>query len=554
MKQITLCAAFALASLSGAAQGYNIDTIAFGDCYYIIEPDGTLLEFGSGQSTYIYTETVHMGGIDAGGALHLSAQTYKQGRVNFTPGPVSTDPMTMFHYGRSWTVTRGMVDSVSQGLYTTLPEAVENWPAHGRTQFGEAYYLAPFIDADNNGYYNPRGGDVPFIKGDITTLTLFNDYSGSDTSVANRLKVDGYMMFYMYDLPGIAGKTLYRNTVLTNRSTNHYSNTYLSLFNDADAGSPQDDLVGTDIERHAVYAYNSSALDPYTVPKVPYCGTVLLEGPQADAGDGVDNDWDGCVDGFSTSSGCTPENPSTGEVERLTLTNSMYYNNTSSPISGNSSLGDIGIYTYMQSLWLTGDSLRAETPSGLLNNLNGDGYDASGTSQAVRYAFPGNSHSPDQRWAPMQDVNWFDSPANREDRRLLASMGPFTWEAGETVNFTTASFYGNVDSSNFAGILDSLAADIDSIGQLTASNPLSTPTEEALEEVVLELRQSNGNLTILNPHPTSYQLEVLNLNGQVLMQSHVGPQTEAFIHCSHLPAGVYIIRTANSEWVKKWVR
>lgn len=553
MKNLTLLALFTLVSTSLFGQGWVPDTITFGDSYYIVEPDGTLLLFGSKNATYVYTESLHLGGIDAGGSLHVSAQTYKQDRINFFAGPVSGDPSSMLYYGRTWTVTQNMIDSLRQGLYTVVPDAIANWPAHGRQQYGEPFYLAPFVDMDNNGYYNTGGGDYPFIKGDITTLALFNDQSVVDSSNGNVIGADGYFMYYMYDEPGISARALYRSVVVTNRSSHTYSEAYLSIFNDADAGGSQDDLSGTDIERHAIYSYNADDYDFMTAPKVPYCGTVLLEGPTADAGDGVDNNWDGCIDGFDQSGNCIPENASAGLLERLTMTNSMYYNNTGDPVSGNYGVGNTDIYNYMRSLWRTGDSLRAETPSGLFNVNNGDGYEPNPSSQAVRYAYPGNSHSPSSIWAPDQPINWFESPSNHEDKRVLLSMGPFTWEAGETINITSATFWGNVDSIQHINIIDSLTSDIDSILYSLVSKPLSG-SEFERDPVEMELRQNNGHLTILNPSDFAYELQVLNVSGQILMRSNVSAHSEAFLNCAHLPNGVYLIRTSDGEWTEKWIR
>lgn len=53
-------------------------------------------------------------------------------------------------------------------------EVIENWPAHGDTDKGQAFYLAPFVDYNNDGLYNPMDGDYPEIKGDQSIFLMYN--------------------------------------------------------------------------------------------------------------------------------------------------------------------------------------------------------------------------------------------------------------------------------------------------------------------------------------------------------------------------------------------
>lgn len=54
-------------------------------------------------------------------------------------------------------------------------EVIANWPAHGDVSKGQAYYLAPFVDNNNDGDYNPLDGDYPKIKGQQAIYYIYND-------------------------------------------------------------------------------------------------------------------------------------------------------------------------------------------------------------------------------------------------------------------------------------------------------------------------------------------------------------------------------------------
>src|ERR1051325_1972147 len=134
---------------------------------------------GSGINS-IFTSAIWMGGVDNGGQLHLAAQTYKQSGTDFWPGPLDTingecDTTTAYLYDRIWKINRYKIEdfkyyfsngSVQNGLY--IPDYdIISWPAHGNIAKGYAKNLAPFVDVNGDGNYNPiSDGDYPLIHGD----------------------------------------------------------------------------------------------------------------------------------------------------------------------------------------------------------------------------------------------------------------------------------------------------------------------------------------------------------------------------------------------------
>ena len=56
-----------------------------------------------------------------------------------------------------------------------VPQVFLDWPAHGDTTKGQAFYLAPFVDNNGDGIYNPYDGDFPKIKGQQAVYFIYND-------------------------------------------------------------------------------------------------------------------------------------------------------------------------------------------------------------------------------------------------------------------------------------------------------------------------------------------------------------------------------------------
>ena len=168
----------------------------------------------------------------------------------------------------------------------------------------------------------------------------------------------------------------------------------------------------------------------------PAIGFDFFQGPFADYFDGLDNDRDGCIDGVRNDEGvCVPESPITGVNERIIMSGFMYYNNTASAFSGNPDTGP-EFYNYMRSLWKNGFPMVIETPCGPACTGNGDGFTADGSGEATLYAYPGNTFDTTGKTEPIVDKNWFESPANQQDKRGLHNAGPFSLAPG-ALNFIT---------------------------------------------------------------------------------------------------------------------
>src|SRR5690606_10962442 len=120
--------------------------------------------------------------------------------------------------------------------------------------------LAPFVDVDQDGIYNPYKGDYPAICGDECIFFVFNDAKGphKETGMPALYRL-GFevrgMAYVFYDSTTSQSKDVINNTVfvsyeIENKYHLDYSDFYLVLFEDCDLGCYNNDRVGCDTMRN----------------------------------------------------------------------------------------------------------------------------------------------------------------------------------------------------------------------------------------------------------------------------------------------------------------
>ena len=210
-----------------------------------------------------------LGGKDANQNLRLFAPSYNtNGAIENSPGPFSTNANSAFYsrYDRLWNIRKAQIDShltfYSSSGYIT-PEVILNWPGNGNTQNGEAAKLAPFLDFNNNGQYEPQLGDAPIIKGDEAIFFMYNDKFPHEESGGLPINAEIHGMLYVFKTTQNEDfkRTAFLNYEIFNRSTTNYSDFYASVFFDADLGNFNDDYIGCDSTRSLGYFYNGDADD-----------------------------------------------------------------------------------------------------------------------------------------------------------------------------------------------------------------------------------------------------------------------------------------------------
>ncbi|TAF87214.1 MAG: T9SS C-terminal target domain-containing protein [Flavobacteriia bacterium] len=145
----------------------------------------------------------------------------------------------------------------------TVPNALLNWPGNGDATMGVAQQLAPYIDLNQNGIYEPILGDYPDIRGDEAVYVIMNDESYMPDG--NQLRIELHAMFYQFSAGNYLNNTTFLNLRVINRSNINYMNYLQSIFMDFDLGNFSDDQMGCSPEKNLLFAYNGDDDDELNV-------------------------------------------------------------------------------------------------------------------------------------------------------------------------------------------------------------------------------------------------------------------------------------------------
>ena len=438
--------------------------------------------------TSIFAGNLWIGAQGAGGLNYVTAGTYKS---DFSSGPNSQeyDHNYIKKYNRVWKVTRAEVNAHrTQWLNPSYiaPKDIETWPGNGDITKGETQYLAPFIDHNSNGIYEPEKGEYPDIRGDEALYYIFNDIRGPKSqSHTESMGLEIHAMMYSFD--SVSAPELHNSIFfsykLHNKSNRDYSSLRLGFWLDVDLGNAMDDLMGCDSMNKVFYAYNANANDA---------------GPQ----------------GY----GLNP--PAIGGVF---LSDSL-----ASVINYNNSNGNPIVFTtepiirqdylnYLNSTWKNGQPLRLETPSGLFSASNGDGYEPSGSSPLTNFMFN-------------DAANWY-APLNNFDKRLLATVDIGDLATGENRCVDLAIIYAR-DSiagatpyspvsrlKTYAGKLKQFYADAD-FECLSESIGVEEEIVETQADFYPNPVQSGELLNVLYGKEVS-EIKLIDSQGRVLMNKNI---------------------------------
>lgn len=237
----------------------------FGNNYQIGGP-GYEIPKGSGNHTIYAFSPLWIGSVQ--GNLVGSAAVYEA--ENAFPGPVSSDYGAAWHSPRrslrsvyKWDVDNHIQNWDDPGY--VIPASILNWPAMGNPDYNTSEYIAPFVDSNNSGVYEPEQGDYPFVPGD---QAIFSIYSYDVNPVDNPLNNNEFpleVQVIAYQYPS-SSQWLNRATFLNYRVLNKSNDTIKDFqwgaFADIDIGFAFDDYFGSDSARNLVYGYNGPNFDP----------------------------------------------------------------------------------------------------------------------------------------------------------------------------------------------------------------------------------------------------------------------------------------------------
>jgi hypothetical protein len=147
----------------------------------------------------LFAGAIWIGGRDqaSGGNLYLASQTYRQGsQYSYWPGPLVQNALDITsdecsRWDRHFSVYADSILKFKRGIQNGTinnPSQIDNdiltWPGKGNPYIGQIaqmaganmnHNLAPFVDVNSDGIYNPMHGDYPDIKGDQSIWWVMND-------------------------------------------------------------------------------------------------------------------------------------------------------------------------------------------------------------------------------------------------------------------------------------------------------------------------------------------------------------------------------------------
>ena len=454
---------------------------------------------GTTKST-IFSGAVWIGAEEEDGSVHLSAMTYRQRGQDFWPGPSSLDTAAArSKYDKIFEVTAAQIQAHIQNSSNPI-SAILNWPGNGDTTKGVPYQLAPFVDINKNGKYEPIFGDYPKIKGTAATYCIYTDHGIHTESGGVPLGVDVHQLFYQDVATGFEEVNLASFTVV-NRSDTNYTKFKFGIYVDFDLGNYADDYVGCDSATNMIYAYNGDADD---------------EG----------------VLGYGI-------NPPAQNMMFLNtrLGSALYYNNDFNPVSGNPRNAQ-DYYNYLSAKWMTG------------NDMNYGGNGITGGMGKTNYMFSGD---------PVANTGWTEVQAGNvpSDRRMLAVAKETSLAKGEVKCFDMAFVYGRTSNGgNLASIseMKNKAAQVQSaydadyyqwktkdcaLSAAAGTSTLGISTSDfEHKKINLYPNPTHGVVTVVLPKDTDFN--VFNAHGAELQNVKI---SETQVDLSEYSSGIYFIKS-----------
>lgn len=383
------------------------------------------VETGQTSKHSLFSGALWIGGVTQGN-LRIAAQTYRQSGNDYYPGALQIDGSASItatrckYYDKIWKVTLAEIEEFSgnPNNWNDPIEAIGTWPGNGNGgdgASGEAEFLAPFYDMDNDGKYDPGKGDFPsFDQNNVNNIpdmmlyTIYND-KGNIHSESEGLPIglELHTQSFAYSTNDeINNMTFYRTTIY-NRSTETIDSCIFGQWVDADLGNYSDDYVECDVKRNLGICYNGDDNDEGILGyglNPPSVGVNFFEGPARIVGN---------------------------DTSEIGLTKFVYYNNDFS-VTGNPSRPE-HYWNYLNGRW----------KDGLNITYGGNGR---GGSDTASFMFPGKTD-------PVGRADWTERIAgnNPGDRRFLQTAGTFSLLPGSKNEVTVAVVWARATTGGATG-------------------------------------------------------------------------------------------------------
>ncbi len=533
--------------------------------------DGYLFPKDSKKSP-VFSSSIWIGGKDVNDSLCFAGERYRQQGADFWAGPIgvvndilSVSNSTVTKWNRVWKLSKEEIiyhkDHYGDAGYQPT-EAIETWPAMGDESLGQAKYLAPFVDVDGDGIYQPMNGDYPLIRGDQCIFYILNDVRNHTETKGSELGIELHVMAYEFNNPDTLAmqNTVFYSYKIFNRSSHTYHNTLFGLYTDFDIGYAWDDYLGCDVKRGLSYAYNDST-DGNGEPEaygdiVPAQTALILSGPLLDSNnqDNPSGECNESINGIGFGDGIA-------DNERFGMTRFNYFTNSSgTPLSDPAVAPKY--YDNMNGLWKDGTAIE----------YGGNGHISGGAyGPAARFVFPGTSDN--CNWGtggeePFGPKDWTMKSAGIEpsDVRGTGISGMFTFKPGDMQRFDVAyvSAFAEEGKTALETVLD--------YSDFVKAKYMENPDEFGYQYLGVADKAEDSKFTNLKvwPNPASNRIlfayegtessaiyTVRSVTGKVLATAQINRNETVSVDISKYPKGLYIVnintqkRTYSAKVVKQ---
>ncbi len=429
----------------------------------------------------IYAGALWVGGINAGN-LYLAGQEYRNGGNDWWPGPLDTlgsaniTPDVCLYYDQHYKITQAEVAAFASGTGPATT-AITNWPGNSTPQQqikGVSKFLAPFVDLNGNGKYEPALGDYPAFDlystlncqvkncvpvdqlfGDECLWFVINDKGNIHTQTQGLpMGLEVHIQTFGFSTDDEINSMTFVNYRMYNRSSLELDSTFMAQWCDPDLGCATDDHVGCDVTRGVGYVYNETNNDVACSGELGYgasppaMGIDFFRGPVA-----TDHK-------FNYNHTC----PHDTVCEDILMTHFCYFTNGAPQGYGDPTIAK-EYYNYMTGSWANGNPMY----------YGGTGYPPTSTSTPAAYTYCWNPatglNSDPVGWGiggtcanhiAAPTTNWWDPlPGNpgQDDRRFVESAGPFKLMPGAVNVVTVGVVWARSTGGNLSSVNLMLAAD-----------------------------------------------------------------------------------------------
>ncbi len=476
------------------------------------------------------------------------------GSTNYLPGPITSVSEYSYEeqdeFSRSYYVTRDMIEDhrTNIGLSNPnykIPYGILKWPAHGDPSKGQATDIAPYIDHNANGVYDPENGDYPSIQGTSCILNIYHHSPNYNHS--SEIEVHDYLFWFDCDTSEALTNTLFNKTQYITRGVSMDS-IYQFRTLDIDAGYPYDDFVGTDVELGLLYNYNGDNYDEdYNTmgfhDTLASPGVLVLSGVKQ-INDGVDNDFGSgpnqSVNGLGFNDGVV-------DNEILSLVTS---------ISGDNATQTPNVPITLAEFFNAGSGI---LPNGTMQQTNGVN---------VRHAFFSKTDPYFYSSGGINHGNFYTEELVGNipgDRYSFAISGP--GQLANTYDTTTnfSAYIVGIDTINLNALssiqkLKSIAYQLkngyanNSLGCGYNFDPYISLNDASINEGELNSlnvypNPSDQLVTIENIGTGNSEIMVADINGRIVLSTD-SKSDKVQLDVSQFVNGIYIIRVANEYGVR----